>query len=451
MSRAAVPAYVGDEFGQTPPGHRFGLYFPCWEPVSWKRQDTARRIALQECTKLSEADIASIDALLMRQQALAAQAGQTIFSYPACSTAPFVTGLGMEHPSENGFAFLNPYGLPYLPGAAVKGALRTAAERLALGLDGQEPAGWDMLAVWLLFGFDASSPSLASPPRDGVDLVVDEAAWWRQQYLEWVHSGGWDETTACELIKRLGLAKGWLEQPQAFLEGLANGFPSGTNVNLADLALAGALNFWDVIIRPPANRLDVEILTPHYMHYYQQGEPPHESGRLTPNPFMVVPPDSAFLFFVHCPNKRLPQALQSGWKTLLGAAFDESLEWAGVGAKTATGYGILQHDAALADKAREAILQQEESSRRAQMTPEQLAIEQVAERLEKEQTAHANSGPGGELAMLRNRLLDDAQGWEDSDRRHQAAEIIAKTVQWIPWPKKKKTERNQSIDRLRKS
>ncbi|MCK9214084.1 MAG: type III-B CRISPR module RAMP protein Cmr6 [Rhodoferax sp.] len=49
----------------------------------------------------------------------------------ARSTAPFATGLGLEHPVENGFAFLSPYGLPYLAGSGVKGVLRSAARELA--------------------------------------------------------------------------------------------------------------------------------------------------------------------------------------------------------------------------------------------------------------------------------------------------------------------------------
>lgn len=46
------------------------------------------------------------------------------------STAPFATGLGLEHPVDNGFAFLTPYGLPYLAGSGVKGVLRQAANEL---------------------------------------------------------------------------------------------------------------------------------------------------------------------------------------------------------------------------------------------------------------------------------------------------------------------------------
>ena len=55
----------------------------------------------------------------------------------------------------------------------------------------------------------------------------------------------------------------------------------------------GALAFWDVIPRPQS--LDVEVMTPHYSHYYQASEhegsvTPHDSGKPNPITFLVIPP-----------------------------------------------------------------------------------------------------------------------------------------------------------------
>lgn len=41
----------------------------------------------------------------------------------------FVTGLGLEHPIENGFAWHHSLGTPYLPGSSVKGLVRAWAEQ----------------------------------------------------------------------------------------------------------------------------------------------------------------------------------------------------------------------------------------------------------------------------------------------------------------------------------
>lgn len=66
---------------------------------------------------------------------------ESILRLDAIAVSPFTTGLGNEHPLENGFAFLNPYGLPYLPGSGVKGVLRRAARELASG-DWGDAKGW---------------------------------------------------------------------------------------------------------------------------------------------------------------------------------------------------------------------------------------------------------------------------------------------------------------------
>ncbi|HWO99019.1 MAG TPA: RAMP superfamily CRISPR-associated protein [Methylococcus sp.] len=77
-------------------------------------------------------------ALADRQTALAATVpAEALLKLEATGVAPFTTGLGNEHPLENGFAFLNPYGLPYLPGSGVKGILRQAARELASGTWGE--------------------------------------------------------------------------------------------------------------------------------------------------------------------------------------------------------------------------------------------------------------------------------------------------------------------------
>ena len=132
MSAAAVPKYVNDaagDFTDCPPGHRFNLYFPIWEH-DWQIDKNNKANALRKSLKLGGAS-KLLDALRKRQKYLAdSLPGDRRFVMEARSTAPFATGLGLEHPIENGFAFLSPYGLPYLAGSGVKGVLRRAAEEL---------------------------------------------------------------------------------------------------------------------------------------------------------------------------------------------------------------------------------------------------------------------------------------------------------------------------------
>ena len=44
------------------------------------------------------------------------------------TTAPFVTGMGLAHPVENGFLWHHTLGVPYLPGSSIKGMIRAWAE-----------------------------------------------------------------------------------------------------------------------------------------------------------------------------------------------------------------------------------------------------------------------------------------------------------------------------------
>ena len=152
---AAVPRYLGQSFAEAAPGHRFQIYFNHWESGKFSAYKDARLPNIQHLEKgerdrireefnkrknravgdaclLPASSKAQIQALRTRQQALHAHHGANGYRISTTSTAPFATGLGNEHPIENGFAFLTPYGLPYLAGSGVKGILRRAAEELAL-------------------------------------------------------------------------------------------------------------------------------------------------------------------------------------------------------------------------------------------------------------------------------------------------------------------------------
>lgn len=70
-----------------------------------------------------------LDGLHERQAAtvqLLAGAGWTVLRIRAKQNSPITSGLGEEHPLENGFMFHPLYGVPYLPASGVKGAVRSA-------------------------------------------------------------------------------------------------------------------------------------------------------------------------------------------------------------------------------------------------------------------------------------------------------------------------------------
>ena len=187
MGRAAVPAYVGDNFSDCPPGHRFSLYFRVWN-VQWELdKDEAKTSALREVLRLPQNAKDLMRALGARQQAMAlALPAAQCCVIDAVATAPFSTGLGLEHPIENGFAFLSPYGLPYLAGSGVKGVLRRAAEDLEIAaplvaaLFGAEDAKTaeaahrGALSCWdVLPQFDAMTVEIMTPHQSGYYLGKD--------------------------------------------------------------------------------------------------------------------------------------------------------------------------------------------------------------------------------------------------------------------------------------
>jgi CRISPR-associated protein Cmr6 len=164
MAQAAAPAYLGNDFSKAAPGHRFSLYFPIWVRGPWTREPdkqankdgspaAGKAPALRTMIALGKYFADLNRTLCERQAALAApiEAQGHLLSLHAIAVAPFSTGLGNEHPLENGFAFLNPYGLPYLPGSGVKGVLRQAARELADQRWGDD-LGWTDDAITALFG-----------------------------------------------------------------------------------------------------------------------------------------------------------------------------------------------------------------------------------------------------------------------------------------------------------
>lgn len=362
MGRPAVPQYLDKHVLQDgtlaaciSPGQRFGLLFPFWREGDWSSdsQDKSKTNALKQVLPLSDDNRKLAEALSARQGHIAEHAGDDVVVFQAVSTSPFMTGIGNEHPLENGFSFLNPYGSPYLPGSAVKGILRRAAEELASGAFGGDE-GWQYSDVWLLFGFDASSSYLRGETGPDRDRDVTELA--RRQkraFEEWVDNETWDGESARFFMNQV-LPRQSLDDcqsdPGGFLKNLAKpaaeaGGPGSLDVR--ELHFQGALTFWDVFPLPPSHGKEsalmrIEILTPHYSDYYQKSQTPADCGQPVPNPFLTVAPGCGFTFHVQCETARLPEPLRKKWRPLIESAFRHAFDWLGFGAKTAVGYGQME-------------------------------------------------------------------------------------------------------------
>jgi CRISPR-associated protein Cmr6 len=449
MPIAAVPGYLAKhDLAGASPALRFGMYLPIWtdrkdqeksvrdrsakrsregQEVSdllrqrgmdaaiaalrnrdrnaleglWDKSDDAAREAWKVIAAIHPEDRKCLTALVSRQQSLAVE-GADGLSLVAIATAPFTTGLGNEHPLENGFSFLNPYGLPYLPGSGVKGVLRRAAEELASGAWG-DPKGWSGEANYSV------RPSQKSAP---IALSMIDALFGREP-----RSGDSD-------------------------------------------AARGVLSFWDVIPDIEGDKLLVEVMTPHQGHYYQQKRDrrsgdsvsPHDSGQPIPIPFLTIPPGSRFTFHVACDRLRLerydasrragaPSLLETidgkpRWQALLEAAFEHAFEWLGFGAKTAVGYGAMARDhkaeAEAAERAREAAEAEEREARRASMNAQMIAVEEFAEWMAR-RSAELRGGKESLNGQAHNKARELAKAaagneWSPEDKR-AAADAIE---EWLP-------------------
>ncbi|GIU76982.1 MAG: hypothetical protein KatS3mg005_0220 [Bryobacteraceae bacterium] len=269
-------------------------------PALWTKNDHGSRQAWSRVCSLTREDKERMQALDRRMRALARPIpAAQLWICEAEAISPFTTGLGNEHPQENGFSFLNPYGLPYLPGSGVKGVVREAARQLSEG--------------------------------------------------QWEDSRGWDKEPAGSFTVRVDG-----EEKEIGLTALDVLFGRETPEGESE-HFRGVLSFWDVIPQIPGDQLRVEVMTPHQSHYYQQKKErksgdstsPHDSGQPNPILFLTVPPGAKFQFIVTCdvPRlKRIAPGLAEGdrWKKLLDGAFGHAFDWLGFGAKTAVGYGAMR-------------------------------------------------------------------------------------------------------------
>ncbi len=311
------------------PGQQFNYFMDLWGK-EWKPLKQGKETALEHIAS-SLSGFQEMSMALAQRQSRLAQLSPRIFAFEAINNAPMMTGMGLDHPLENGFAFLRPYGLPYLPGASVKGVLRVAAEELALGLDGK--SDWNMWLVWLMFGLDQDSAGLIEGNTNDPDVIQKEKNRRKTLLYEWAENDIEDSEISRRVKQMTGFQSATTVQ---FLQALAK---KSSDIH----AFRGGLDFWDVLIL--CSQLDIDILTPHQTDYYQKGGAPHDCGQPVPNPFLVVAPKSRFRFHIQA-NGLLHQNATAELTTpklqsLLQELMQYACNWLGFGAKTSLGYGAM--------------------------------------------------------------------------------------------------------------
>ncbi|ACL72877.1 CRISPR-associated RAMP protein, Cmr6 family [Thioalkalivibrio sulfidiphilus HL-EbGr7] len=125
MNRPLYEAARGEPLGLPSGGHA-GLWFERFFDrfdADWQLGDsTAKSGWIDSIAGKDHGDREALRAATDRQSSLAKDLGGRSQDFEA--DWRFVTGLGLAHPVENGFLWHHTLGVPYLPGAAVKGLVR---------------------------------------------------------------------------------------------------------------------------------------------------------------------------------------------------------------------------------------------------------------------------------------------------------------------------------------
>lgn len=127
-----LPLYKIDE----PPTYRKDMNTGLWYDKfcnEWERdfssrpKDDGKKNWINTVTNGRIGDGSNLSEIMTRrEQLLESCKGNALFFK---TIGPFVTGLGREHPVENGFAWHHTLGTPYLPGSSVKGMVHNWADQ----------------------------------------------------------------------------------------------------------------------------------------------------------------------------------------------------------------------------------------------------------------------------------------------------------------------------------
>ncbi|MGB7651075.1 MAG: type III-B CRISPR module RAMP protein Cmr6 [Gallionella sp.] len=316
---------------------------------------------ISEICKKDCGDADELTANALRQVSLCTALGGVHSCYQ--TQGRFVTGMGNDHPTENGFTWHPTLGVPYLPASSVKGLVRG----------------------WLEWQWGAEA------------LKKDGDAQKRKQLLQWFGSEHKDPR-----------------------EQLAE-------------HQAGWFIFFDALPTAPVT-LAADVMTPHYGKWYEQGGDETKNTNAdsvpadwhSPVPVTFLTVKKATFQFGIAVRAGLKANDQTAAKTALHevmAVLQDALEWAGAGAKTATGYGRMEVDEK-ANKESARLREVEEGKQQEQqrllslqtLSPNQRVIEELRIKIEK-QTGIAKIPKGNALwTEIKKLALEQTSDWETVEK-----------------------------------
>ncbi|MDI3475092.1 MAG: CRISPR-associated protein Cmr6 [Thermococcaceae archaeon] len=228
------------------------------------------------------------------------------------NTSRLVVGLGDESVYEVSIRLMRNYGIPYIPGTALKGVTKAyTIEMLA-----------ELLAE-----------------HSGICNDFFECA---GKVQEWLNGGAVDNFP--EKVRAENVSKQLKEFLGIFLgEPIPEEIPARKIAETAIMMFGttekeGSVVFFDALPYPESLNgevLEFDIMNPHYGSYYQEGKPPGDWYNPVPVFFLTVRKGVKFHFAVGRSKTCKDQELVNKAEKLLKLALKEH----GVGAKTSLGYG----------------------------------------------------------------------------------------------------------------
>jgi len=193
-----------------------------------------------------------------------------------------IIGLGASHPQETSMTLHHIYGVPYIPGSAVKGVTRH----------------W---AVLIFADIWAKSNNMKI--QEAIEKVSEKLDNGDEKVYFSIDDINLDGVTFKNLIEIFGTQK-----------------------------QKGKIIFFDAF--PIAEiKLEIDIINPHYPNYYSENSPPADWQSPKPIKFLTV---ERTMFSFYLASKREDQGLLNIAERLL----KEALKNYGIGAKTSLGYGV---------------------------------------------------------------------------------------------------------------
>jgi CRISPR type III-B/RAMP module RAMP protein Cmr6 len=285
-----------------------------------------------------------------RQQELATAglpAGGKLLRFPMRVTWRLSIGLGVPHPLETGITLHHLYGVPYLPGSAVKAVTRAwrlhaIAREIGIPLlTTVEVERWKNRshgrATPSFTPLDALDKLLSSPVSDRLASALSE----REKARTQDRYNALAEATQGESAQRFFSACQppieWSIRIPALEELLSNYVFDYSRIFGSQQA-EGELLFFDAypssLTLNEQPILELDVMTPHHTNYYAKGGEPKDRENPVPVKFPVIAKDTEFIITLGCLSKSL---------------LDNTADWVrqalqdwGIGAKTRAGYGELE-------------------------------------------------------------------------------------------------------------